>query len=75
MSDSLGQQMNFGSQAIHQLENQIQNSFNHEVGNSNNNLNMFGARLLGRIDEGLTNIQFGGNMDAYNMFGKTKRLW
>jgi len=75
MGDSLGQHMNSAGETIDQIGSQIQNSFNHEVGNFNNNLDMFGTRLLGRIDDGLANIPFGGNVDVYSMFGKTKTPW
>ena len=75
MSDSIGQHMNSAGQAIDQLGKLNQNSFSHEVGNSNNNFEMFGASLLGRIDIGLANILFGGNGDVYSMFRKTKTQW
>merc|ERR1719154_396671 len=56
---------------IDQLGSQIENSFNHQFGN----MDVFGTNLLGHFDDQLGNIPFGGNIDVFGMFGKSRVPW
>jgi len=75
VGSKLGQHMNSAGSNIDRFGNQFQDSFQHELGNFGSNMDVFGTNLLGHFDDQLGNMPFGGNVDVFGMFGRSRTPW
>jgi len=75
VGSNLGEHISSVGSNIDQLGSQIENSFNHQFGNFENSMDVFGTNLLGHFDNQLGNTPFGGNIDVFGMFGRSRVPW
>jgi len=71
----LGQHMNSAGGHIDNFGNQVHNSFQHEIGNFGNNMDIFSTSLLNNFDDQIGKVPFASNVDVFGMFGRSRTPW